>query len=132
MDPARMAVTLSMVLALAGIGGAFRACGSLARSGSRAGAGVVAIPRAVPRVVVHPRLTTSSSAGRPWVSHPKRRSTRRQGAALGAFGDDAARGTPRAAGRWRGRAAGNADSVLDLDLGNDENEQRPMAPRRRR
>lgn len=122
MDPARMAVTLSMVLALAGIGGAFRACGSVARSGSRVSARAVFIPRTLPRLPARPRLTTAHSANR----------TARHGAALGALGDDAARGGPRAAGRWSSRAAGNADNLTGLDLDDEENEQRLTAARRRR
>jgi hypothetical protein len=106
--PARLVVTLTLILAFPV--GAFRACGSVARSSSRIGTsvGARAVTR-IPRVSVYPRVGAAAGAS----------SAARRGAAAGVIADDALRATPRAAegagvgGRVVKGAAGNADSLID-------------------
>jgi hypothetical protein len=114
--PARLMVTLTLVLAFPV--GAFRACGSVARSSSRIGTsvGARAVTR-IPRVSVYPRVTTLPAR---WgATAGGAGGAARRGAAAGVISDDALRATPRAAegagvgGRVVKGSAGNADSVID-------------------
>ena len=143
MDPLRLVTTLSLLLAFAGIGGAFRACGSIAARGAararRASARAIRIPphvlrqlsRTPPRVPIVIPPTASGRAGE---------SALRAGAAgklVGGVGDDSAGLGARVSGRSAGRSgvakqgAGNLDNLVDV-VAPDGDDDRPRPPKRKR
>jgi hypothetical protein len=121
MDP-RLLGTLSLVLALAGIGGAFRACGSIAaRGGATAARSATRIPPHVLRQLARtpPRapIVIPGASGRVAGENALRAGAAGQVAA--GVGDDAARLGARGAGRARPsgavkQGAGNLDNLADV------------------
>jgi hypothetical protein len=143
MDPLRFMTTVSLLLAFAGIGGAFRACGSIAARGAARGAAssarAIRIPphvlkqlaRTPPRVpIVVPPGATGRAAGE---------SALRAGAAghaLGGVGDDVAglgarTGRTRAGSGLAKEGAGNLDNLADV-VTPDGDDDRPRPTRRKR
>lgn len=145
MDP-RLLATLSLVLALGGIGGAFRACGSIAARSAAGGAataarGATRIPphvlrqlaRTPPRAPIVIPGATGRAAGE---------NALRAGAAghvAAGAGDDAARLGARGVGGARPsgavkQGAGNLDNLADVVSPDrdDPSERRPQPRPRRR
>jgi len=124
MDPVRLTSTLAMVLAIAGIGGALRACGSVAaRGGSRA---VTVAPRLAPHMVPRSAGAWGTAGG-----SAARRVGLRAGVAghgAGVVAEDGARLGGRATARSHApgsigkEAAGNADNLLELVPDGDDDD----------
>ncbi len=139
MDPLRLISTISILLAIAGVGGAFRACGSIAargavRGAASAGSSAARIPPHVLRQLARSSrapIVIPGATGRGAAENALRAGG--AGHAAGAVGDDAASLGARGLGKSRPSGlvkdgAGNLDSVADVVTGRDDDDRRPKPP----
>jgi len=128
MEPAKLSLIALLMMALP-VGGLLKVCSGGARAGARAAStgarvssrALTRVPRVRPRVVVPP-VPTAGRAGSRAVPV----------GIAGSMGDDTARVGSRArvtrpkVGR---EAAGNADGLLDVTGGGDDDDERPLKRR---